>query len=247
MSTQIHGNLAVWAGPPGERGRVRELIVMSKEPAAGRSKTRVAHALSVRCGAGQALTLSEELAWALLADSVEVCAAAAAEAGALLRVCHSPSAPGARFCELLRSLAPGVDLEPQCEGELGDRLAHAMRRGVARVVVGMDTPDIPLTAFAAAFRASSEGRVALGPAHDGGYYLLALPAELPGASLSNPGIRWSAPTTAEDTLGALGPWPVTRLPELVDVDRPEDLARFRLPGPGAARTRAWVKERWAWL
>lgn len=109
---------------------------------------------------------------------------------------------------------PEVPVETQGSGDLGQRLSRALhRRRVA--VVGTDAPGVTRAHIAAAFRAGN----AIGPADDGGFWLLAL---RDGHRARFDGVRWSSRHTLEDTLKALGP--LQRLETLIDVD---DLASLR--------------------
>jgi rSAM/selenodomain-associated transferase 1 len=66
-------------------------------------------------------------------------------------------------------------------GDLGARMAHAFREHFARgegpvVVIGADTPHLSATTVADAVRVLDRADVVIGPAFDGGYYLLGLKA-----------------------------------------------------------------------
>ena len=98
----------------------------------------------------------------------------------------------------MAALAPGATLIPQADGSLGDRLAAAFRAVLAEhpgpaVLVGVDTPQLGPAHARAALDDLRDGiDVTVGPAADGGYYLIglarpndavfALPAELWGGS-----------------------------------------------------------------
>ena len=103
-------------------------------------------------------------------------------------------APGAAYVavdppdavELLTGLlGEGVELFGQVGGGLGERLAAAAehvfdRAGGPLAVIGTDAPTIGRRQFDAALAVLGEGRdVAIGPALDGGYYLIALARPLP--------------------------------------------------------------------
>ena len=119
------------------------------------------------------------------------------------------------------------------EGEdLGERLFLTLSR-VAEVypyvvALGSDHPTLPAERLAEAFRRLEAGEdLVVGPAQDGGYYLIAGSAE----TLQRPlfeGIPWSTETVFRDTVDrakALG-LGVSVLPMEHDVDRPEDLQRL---------------------
>lgn len=108
---------------------------------------------------------------------------------------------------------PRLPLEAQGRGDLGARLTRALRahaRGSV-AVAGADIPEATSARIARAFRA----RDAIGPATDGGFWVLALsPRRARSASFD--GVRWSSAHTLEDTLRVLGP--LARLETLTDVD-----------------------------
>lgn len=159
-------------------------------------------------------------------------------------ICDPPEA-----CPDVRaSVGPEVDVLAQRTGDLGVRLAGAFedlfRLGAAAVViVGSDLPDLPPSIVRQAADALERpgGRVVIGPALDGGYYLVGLKA--PHRRLFA-GIEWSTPAVLGQTLDrarTLG-LQVELLPPWADVDDPTDLERLaRGRSPGAARTRAWIR------
>jgi uncharacterized protein len=149
-------------------GKRRALVVIAKEPVPGAVKTRLVPALGAEGAA--------RVAAAMLADTV----AGMAEVDAEPWVCFAP--PEAR--PRMARLAPGFGLLAQIEGDLGDRLAAclaALLGGGADqvVIVGADTPQVPRPTYDAAFTLLDQLDVVLGPAQDGGYYLVGAKAALP--------------------------------------------------------------------
>lgn len=159
-------------------------------------------------------------------------------------ICDPPAA-----CEEVRAIVgPEVDVLAQREGDLGARLAGAFedlfRLGAtAVVIVGSDLPDLPpVTVRRALDVLETQGDgVVLGPALDGGYYLVGLKA--PRRELFA-GIDWSTAAVLRQTLDrarTLG-LPVALLPPWPDVDDLADLRRLaRDASRGAVRTRAWMR------
>lgn len=121
----------------------------------------------------------------------------------------------------------GVRCEDQGRGDLGQRLQAALRAHADGpvAVIGTDAPDVTPARIARAFDAVRGGRAVLGPAEDGGFWLLALP-QARARSVDLSGIRWSDPDTLTDTEAALG-GPIRRLETLSDIDTGADLARWR--------------------
>jgi rSAM/selenodomain-associated transferase 2/rSAM/selenodomain-associated transferase 1 len=121
-----------------------------------------------------------------------------------------------------------VSYRPQGPGDLGCRMAaafaEAFREGAKRtVLIGTDCPEITPELIREAFERLATCDLVLGPATDGGYYLIGLRRPAPG--LFN-GIRWGSQRVSEDTLRAASELSlsVSLLKTLSDVDRPEDLA-----------------------
>lgn len=148
---------------------------------------------------------------------------------------------------------------PDVEGfrQRGEDLGERLYRGLGRVAVhyplvagvGSDHPELESADVEEAFRRLEEGAdVALGPAEDGGYYLIALRRE----ALSEPvfsGIRWGSDEVLAATRArceALG-LEISLLPRGRDVDRPEDLERLaQLVRTGPERCPATAKVLRAW-
>jgi hypothetical protein len=124
----------------------------------------------------------------------------------------------------------GVDVRLQPDGDLGARMVAAaedgLRRAAGVIIVGTDCPTMSLDDLRAARDALGAGDdVVLGPAEDGGYWLIGL-ARCDPALFT--GIAWSSPAVLDATrerLETLG-WRWSELPTRWDVDRPEDLARL---------------------
>lgn len=110
-------------------------------------------------------------------------------------------------------------------GGLGVRLERVFAGASGPVaVVGTDAPEISRALIGAAFSAVRRSGAAVGPAEDGGFWLLALNARR-ARRLDLSGVRWSGPHALADTLERIGP--ATRLPMLIDIDDGRDLARWR--------------------
>ena len=107
----------------------------------------------------------------------------------------------------------------------------AFMEGAKRVlVIGTDCPEIEPSILAEAFEALSRTDVVLGPALDGGYYLIGLRANRPDLFR---GIDWGTENVLRQTLeiARQSRYSVRQLKPLSDVDYPEDLlACRRVPG-----------------
>jgi rSAM/selenodomain-associated transferase 1 len=124
---------------------------------------------------------------------------------------------------------PGIRQEG---ADLGERLYRALS-GAAReagsvMAIGSDHPTVSLSTIHRAFEAVEAGApVAIGPAEDGGYYLIALRSEAVRRRIFEE-IDWSTDRVLRQTLERcreLG-LEVERLPLNMDVDTPDDLRRL---------------------
>jgi len=106
----------------------------------------------------------------------------------------------------LQGIGPhGVRCVGQGSGDLGARMIRALRSAGRRpaVVIGSDIPDLTPRHVAYAFDALKSASVVLGPARDGGYWLIGArnSAELAPRALA--GVRWSSRHALNDTLERL--------------------------------------------
>ena len=137
---------------------------------------------------------------------------------------------GGSIPEMRRWLGASAILKPQPDGDLGFRLAHAAREAFSRgansiVMTGADCPALDSHLVRTAFDQLQRHSVVIGPATDGGYYLIGISRDLP--QLFN-GIPWGTRRVLAETLAtarAVGLEPFL-LPELADVDEPADLVNW---------------------
>jgi rSAM/selenodomain-associated transferase 2/rSAM/selenodomain-associated transferase 1 len=123
----------------------------------------------------------------------------------------------------------------QKEGDLGARLKQAVetafQEGARRVVViGGDCPDLSADDLDLAFQALAKRDVVLGPARDGGYYLIGVKRHRPELF---EGIAWGTDLVLKQTLARARECHlhVFQLPPHSDVDDPEDLVVCRRLAP----------------
>jgi uncharacterized protein len=120
----------------------------------------------------------------------------------------------------------GVDCEyqPQDEGDIGERMARAFEQaftnGDAKVIlIGSDCPDNRTSNLLEALRLLKNSSCVIGPATDGGYYLIGLSAPRPELFKN---IDWGTELALRQTIARTGG--VYRLlPVLSDVDQPQDI------------------------
>ena len=161
---------------------------------------------------------SAELYEALLLDTVEV-----AESCARTVVAFTPSG-GRRALE--RLLGGHRRLVPQGPGDLGERLGRVFEvlcgRGQPALVVGSDCPALTAARIRTAADRLRHADVVIGPALDGGYYLIGLRRPRPELFA---GIRWGTASVLADTLSRAreADLRVELLEPARDLDTPEDL------------------------
>lgn len=191
------------------------LIVFVKEPRPGAVKTRLVPALGEEHAA---------LLYRALAD--EEVRRTTPRPGEYDRLFFF-TPPGAQ--PALQRWFPRELLLPQCGDDLGARMAHAFdaafRRGARRAaIVGSDVPWVSRELVREALLSLGDHEVVVGPARDGGYYLLALDRPRPGLF---DGIAWSTPSVLSATAqrAAMLGLRLHVLEPLSDVDTLDDVRR----------------------
>ncbi len=191
----------------------RTLVVFVKEPRPGAVKTRLAAAI----GGDDAAQLYQVFVETVLEATTP-------EAGEYERlVFYDPPEAGER----MRAWLPSGRLRKQSAGDVGQRMAAAFarcfERGASRVVIaGSDAPALGRAEVRGAFDALATHDVVLGPAHDGGYYLVGLRAPQPALFED---VAWSTAAVLDETQvrAAAAGISVARLAPLRDVDTADDL------------------------
>ena len=195
------------------------LLVFARMPKAGANKTRLIPAI----GAENATRVYRQLVERTLSQARQL----ASEQGCQVTVCFT----GGMACEIQSEFGDDLAYGEQVGSSLGDRLQHATKSafdaGAKRVVViGTDCPSLTSNDMKAAFEQLESHDVVIGPALDGGYYLIGLNAD--HATLFAD-VDWSTSVVFEQTLQkslALN-LSVHAFRKLPDVDYPEDLLPLR--------------------
>jgi len=187
------------------------VCVFAKPPQPGQVKTRLAQTVGSAIAAQLAQAFLEDT-WALVRELSWAHAVAALADGPM------PIA------------LEGGEVWSQGEGDLGARIERVLRRALGAapqaIAIGADTPGLPRTLLEQAHAALRSHDAVLGPAEDGGFYLLGL-RSFPEGMLS--GVPWSSAQTCERTLERLRAHglSVARLPTWFDVDAHDDLVRLQ--------------------
>ncbi len=199
---------------------IQEIILLfTKYPLAGKSKTRLIPSL----GPQGAADLQSEMTLFVTAE--------------LENYSRQYSCPfqihyaGGTLDLMQEWLGTDHSYKAQCRGGLGNRMAHAISTNLGSsrsiILVGSDCPDIDETILKNGFSALDDNNIVLGPAFDGGYYLIGVQGDLAEESLnflfSN--IDWGGTNVLSQTLSRIKKLQLSchLLKKLHDIDTPEDL------------------------
>lgn len=191
------------------------LLVLIKNPVAGRVKTRLARTI------GNEKALSIYLL--LLAHTLAVCKAVEVEK----TVVYSDFVP-----ENDDWKNAGFDQAQQSGNDLGARMENAIRtafeNGALKVVlIGSDCLELSSDILDQAFKVLDSKTCVLGPAKDGGYYLIGMTQFLPQLFQNK---NWSTETVLKEAEEDLrkGNLSYSLLQELSDIDEEKDIAELNL-------------------
>ena len=215
----------------------QRLLLFARLPEAGRVKTRLAAAI----GDERALAVYEAMLRDLFAGLGEF------SNGTELEVMWAPT-ENANGQSLARAFGDR-NLAMQTGADLGDRLSMAFserfffHRTQKILAIGVDEPRLGREMIEHAFALLDSVDWVIGPATDGGYYLIGCRAAAFNSDVFT-GIEWGTPTVLAATMAKIGgdENTVAVLPERSDIDVVEDLRRFASePGDGelARLVRDW--------
>lgn len=192
------------------------LIVFTRYPEPGKAKTRLIPVL----GAEGAAKLHRQMTENAIAQAKQ------------LQSFHSLSVEvhftGGSFLLMQEWLGHEITYRQQAEGDIGFRMASAFQTTFNNnidnvIIIGSDCPTLNYQILSEAFQALHQHDLVLGPATDGGYYLIGLRHFIPELFTD---ISWSTSEVFQQTVEIAGKLNLaaTYLTELSDVDRPEDLS-----------------------
>jgi uncharacterized protein len=190
------------------------VLLFVKSPERGKVKSRLSEAIG------------EEMALALYKHFVLDTVATLKKERRPFKVCFFP--PDSQKM-VARWLGNGLAYMPQLGEDLGKRMENAFHQvfseGFSRaIIIGSDIPDLPVTVLQEAFESLKTSDAVIGPASDGGYYLIGFRKDtfLPDVF---DGQAWSTNSVFRDTMALFerSAYQVHSLPEWRDVDTFEDL------------------------
>ncbi|HDP25436.1 MAG TPA: DUF2064 domain-containing protein [Deltaproteobacteria bacterium] len=199
--------------------RHRLLIIFTRYPVSGTTKTRLIPAL----GAQGATDLQWEMTFRILAMARNV----AFKHEILVEIHHV----GGTQSQMEKAFGHDFTYVLQESGDIGKKMERAFDKAFEKrmeqvVLIGSDCPGITGEHLMQAFFCLDDTDAVFGPAHDGGYYLVGLKRRCPM-------MFWNIPWGSYETLGATIETAHTMglsarmLEPLSDIDRPEDLVIWR--------------------
>ena len=204
------------ATTPPKAVRVRDgrpvLAIMARAPRLGQGKSRLAKEI----GRAEAWRINRALQALTLARVLD----------RRWRTVLVVTPDSARTLALPNVWPRGIERAVQGRGDLGVRMARAVRRERRVALIGTDCPGVTRAHISAAFRALKRRAVAIGPTEDGGFWIFAARRGA-AAARAFAGVRWSSAHTLSDVLGRLGREPA-ELATLRDVDHAADRQGLRL-------------------
>ena len=190
------------------------LIIFVKWPEKGMVKTRLS------------VALGDDVAMELYKSFVEDIIATVVQSGFRPLIAYYPEDAGEKIATWL---GDDNDYTPQIGANLGAKMSNAFRqvfeREVSRaVLIGSDFPDLPAEIISEAFSALKIKHAVIGPAKDGGYYLIGFRLDTFSSAVFD-GIPWSTAEVFERTMSIFTRegLDIHQLPIWRDIDRPEDL------------------------
>ena len=193
------------------------LIIFTRYPEAGKTKTRLISALGEEGAAQLQKKLTEHTLQEISQLAVNC------------RIYFS----GGNKTLMANWLGERYQYYPQSEGNLGDRLSNAIKESFNQditriIIIGIDCPDLNAELIDQAFQALTQHDLVLGKAEDGGYYLIGLTGFYPQLFQ---GIDWGTHVVLQQTVAVAERMGlrISYLPMLNDIDTPEDLETVKLP------------------
>lgn len=192
-----------------------KLILFTRYPVPGKTKTRLIPAL----GEKGAADLQEIMAGLAVINAR--CLSAASEVDIEIRY------DGATKAKMHRWLGNGLHFKKSGSGDIGQRMHRAFedafRSGYNHVVIiGCDCPRIDTQLLTSAFEALNDNEMVIGPATDGGYYLIGLNKPTPEMFT---GVQWGTDSVYQQTMAIAKDKKLrtVKVDELTDIDTADDL------------------------
>ncbi|MDD3045980.1 MAG: TIGR04283 family arsenosugar biosynthesis glycosyltransferase [Candidatus Delongbacteria bacterium] len=193
----------------------RKIVLIMRYPEPGKCKQR----LAILAGEENAAHIQKNMVITLL----ESCREYLSTDPAALEVYYTGASEGK-----MRSLCGDALYKEQPEGNLGFKLSSSFRESFDEkysevLVIATDIPYISSVVIRSAFDSLKTNDIVIGPAYDGGYYLIGMKKDHP--ELFSKDIKWGGDRVFEKTLGIAGKRSLSAgvLEKLPDIDRPADI------------------------
>lgn len=148
-----------------------------------------------------------------------------------LRICFYPAEAGSKLADWLGEEYVCIAQQGK---DLGERMENAFHAAFAEgfrkvLIIGSDSPDLPGELFEEAINALASKDAVIGPAIDGGYYLIGFNSDRFLTEVFFRSIDWGTSTVFQQTMGVLSRhgYDVHVLPQWRDIDTYDDLIAFR--------------------
>lgn len=198
----------------------QHLIIFTRYPEPGTTKTRLIPAL----GEVGAANLHQQM--------TEYTVSQAQELVKIARISVEVRFTGGDLQKMQHWLGNDLEYQSQGEGDLGVRMERSLinafkQKAEQVIIIGTDCPDLNSRILAVAFEQLKTFNLVLGPALDGGYYLIGLQQPQPELFTNIP---WGTDQVLIETLkiAKSRDLSIYSLPLLADIDRPEDLKTIGL-------------------
>ena len=206
-----------------QKGFHEEIIIFSRYPQPGLTKTRLIPELGADGAANIQRTMTEQI--------VQTARQLVHDKQIQISIYYA----GGSHLQMEQWLGHDLLYHEQAGINLGQKMMFAFEdaryRGLKRtVLVGSDCPDIDCRLITDALEALHNNQLVLGPATDGGYYLIGTTNELPPNKLSHlfTDINWGTSNVFQQTIDRAHDAEITTsiLKQLHDIDHPRDLTYF---------------------
>ena len=191
------------------------VVIFTRFPVPGETKTRLIPDL----GADGAARVQREMTEHAVRIAQQYCD----EYGADLEIRYD----GSSRPDMAAWLGEGIRYAPQGSGDLGCRMKRAATEAISHgatnvIIIGVDIPDMHVDLLRRAFRNLEKNNIVIGPATDGGYYLIGFSAQVSDVFEC---IEWGTDRVFEQTIDTItgSGLSLGLLEVLDDIDRPEDL------------------------
>ncbi len=195
------------------------LIIFTRFPQPGKTKTRLSRVMGNEAAAACQRQMTEHM----VAQSRELARHRAVD----LQIHYD----GATLAEMTAWLGSDMTYHLQAAGDMGRRLAASFSFGFQGkrskiILAGADCPSVSPALLGAAFAAMPQADLVIGPALDGGYYLIGMHGPHPELFVK---IDWGTARVLPQTMDKAASLKliIRQMDPLHDIDRPEDLKYFR--------------------